>query len=190
MFARTERLLLRPGWPEDAAALARSIGEQAIVRNLATAPWPYAIEDAEEFLRGESRAGEVNLLVLRRTLRAPQLIGGAGLRRDADGGFELGYWISRRHWGLGYATEAAEAVVTMARGLGIALLRAGHFIDNPASGRVLAKLGFQPAGAIVQRYSRGRGEKAAFRPLKLSLSASAVQPGDDPSLPVAQMIAA
>ena len=40
MFARTERLLLRPGWQEDAPALARAIGEEAVVRNLATAPWP------------------------------------------------------------------------------------------------------------------------------------------------------
>src|SRR3989344_9521016 len=39
MFARTERLLLRPGWQEDAPALAKAIGEEGVVRNLATAPW-------------------------------------------------------------------------------------------------------------------------------------------------------
>ena len=41
MFARTPRLLLRPGFPEDAPALAGAIADQAIVRNLATVPWPY-----------------------------------------------------------------------------------------------------------------------------------------------------
>ena len=41
MFARTPRLLLRPGFPEDAPALVAAIADQAIVRNLATAPWPY-----------------------------------------------------------------------------------------------------------------------------------------------------
>jgi hypothetical protein len=46
MFARTRRLFLRPAWPEDAAALAATIADVAIVRNLATAPWPYSIEDA------------------------------------------------------------------------------------------------------------------------------------------------
>ena len=48
MFARTERLLLRPGWAEDAPALARAIADEAIVRNLATAPWPYGIDDARD----------------------------------------------------------------------------------------------------------------------------------------------
>src|SRR4029453_3588759 len=50
MFARTERLLLRPGWAEDAPALARAIADEQVVRNLATAPWPFALEDAEAFL--------------------------------------------------------------------------------------------------------------------------------------------
>ena len=50
MFARTERLLLRPGWAEDAPALAAAIADEMIVRNLATAPWPYGLRDAEAFL--------------------------------------------------------------------------------------------------------------------------------------------
>ncbi len=50
MFARTPRLLLRPGFPEDAPALAVAIADEAIVRNLATAPWPYRMRDAEAFL--------------------------------------------------------------------------------------------------------------------------------------------
>ena len=50
MFARTERLLLRPGWAEDAPALAAAIADEMIVRNLATAPWPYRLRDAEAFL--------------------------------------------------------------------------------------------------------------------------------------------
>ena len=53
MFARTERLLLRPGWPEDAAALAKAIGDQSVTRNLVRVPWPYSIEDAAAFLTRE-----------------------------------------------------------------------------------------------------------------------------------------
>src|SRR5262245_45443989 len=103
MFARTERLLLRPGWPEDAPALAHAIGDEAIVRNLARAPWPYGLAEAEAFLASERARGEPGLLVFRRTLGAPQLIGSAGISRHDDGSWELGYWISRPHWGLGYA---------------------------------------------------------------------------------------
>ena len=46
MFARTPRLLLRPGFPEDAPALAAAIADEQIVRHLATAPWPYRMRDA------------------------------------------------------------------------------------------------------------------------------------------------
>ncbi len=50
MFARTPRLLLRPGWSEDAPALAEAIGDPAVVGKLARAPWPYRLEDAEAFI--------------------------------------------------------------------------------------------------------------------------------------------
>jgi hypothetical protein len=46
MFARTERLLLRPGWAEDAPALRQAIADEMVVRNLAVAPWPYSLRDA------------------------------------------------------------------------------------------------------------------------------------------------
>ena len=50
MFALTPRLLLRPGWPEDAPALARAIGHEAVVMKLSRVPWPYGEADAREFL--------------------------------------------------------------------------------------------------------------------------------------------
>ena len=57
MFARTERLLLRPGWIEDAPAVHRAIADERVVRNLATAPWPYSLADAEAFLARSGRRG-------------------------------------------------------------------------------------------------------------------------------------
>jgi RimJ/RimL family protein N-acetyltransferase len=76
----------------------------------------------------------------------------------------------RRHWGRGYATEAGRALLAAARhGLRLKRLGAGHFLDNPASGRVLEKLGFKPTGKIVPHYSAGRGEAAPCRLLRLEL---------------------
>ena len=171
MFARTERLLLRPGWPEDAPALARGLGDEAIVRNLASVPWPYGLAEAEAFLASPRARNELSLLVFRRTHGAPQLIGSAGVNRHDDGSSELGYWISRRHWGLGYATEAAGAVVDIARhALRVKQIGAGHFLDNPASGRVLEKLGFRPTGEILPRHSAGRGTTALSKLYCLRLS--------------------
>lgn len=158
MFAITKRLLLRPGWIEDAPVLAKAIADKAIVTKLATAPWPYHLHDAEAFLAGARDPRYPDLLIFARTLGAPRLVGGIGLKRDAEGNAELGYWIARPYWGLGFATEAGEAVVRMAReSLKHSKLVAGHAIDNPASGRVLQKLGFRPTGRIIPRHSAGRG---------------------------------
>lgn len=152
MFAITERLLLRPGWIEDAPALAQAIADRAIVTRLAHAPWPYRLEDAEAFLGGSRDPRYPDFLIFARTRGAPRLIGGIGLRRTENAEAELGYWIARPYWGLGFATEAGRAVVNMARdSLKLPKLVAGHFTDNPASGRVLAKLGFRPTGRTIAR---------------------------------------
>lgn len=157
MFARTERLLLRPGWAEDAAPLAAAIGDEAILTKLAKAPSPYRLADAETFLGMERGEGDADFLIIARTEGAPRLVGGVGLQSDGDE-LELGYWIARPYWGLGFATEAARAVIDIARHtLRRSRIVSAHFIDNPASGRVLTKLGFKPTGDIVARMCRARG---------------------------------
>ena len=73
-------------------------------------------------------------------------------------------------WGRGYATEAGRAVVAIARhALGLKRLNAGHFIDNPASGRVLTKLGFRATGRVEPRHSRARGGEAPCAVFELDL---------------------
>ena len=152
MFAITERLLLRPGWIEDAPALTAAIADPAIVSKLQTAPWPYEQHHAEAFLGGDRDPRYPDCLLFARTLGAPRLVGGVGIKRNCEGDAELGYWIARRYWGLGFATEAGRAVVRMAReSLKLPRLVSGHFIDNPASGRVLAKLGFISTGRTAMR---------------------------------------
>lgn len=161
MFARTERLLLRPGWQEDAPALARAIGEEAVVRNLATAPWPYGENEAREFLSKPLDPAQPRFLIFARTGGAPRLVGGCGIKPDEEGRPELGYWIARPYWGLGFATEAGRQLVHIARAMNLPKLSAGHFLDNPASGAVLRKLGFRPTGKVAQRYSLARGGEAS-----------------------------
>ncbi|QNO25735.1 GNAT family N-acetyltransferase [Sphingopyxis sp. OPL5] len=161
MFARTERLLLRPGWQEDAPALAKAIGEEGVVRNLATAPWPYREEQAMEFLAKPINPAEPRFLIFNRTGGSPRLVGGCGISPAPDGTLEMGYWIARPYWGLGFATEAGRQLIRIARAMNLPRLTAGHFTDNPASGAVLRKLGFRPTGQIAQRYSLARGGEAA-----------------------------
>src|SRR5215213_2517936 len=113
MFARTPRLLLRPGFPEDAPALAAAIADQAIARNLASVPWPYRMRDAEAYLASPRDPVLPSLLVFERTAAAPQLVGACGLGRRPSGSVEMGYWTSRAHWGRGLATEACAALIDM-----------------------------------------------------------------------------
>lgn len=160
MFARTSRLLLRPGWQEDARALHAAMADESIVRNLARAPWPYRLADAEAFLAREPDPRLPLFLAFNRTQGKPLLIGGCGIGRQEDGGLELGYWIARPYWGLGFATEATRAVMQIARSTGLSGISCSHFVDNPASGRVMRKIGFRPTGDFVRRYSAGRGEEA------------------------------
>ena len=180
MFARTPRLLLRPGFPEDAPALAAAIADEGIVRNLGNAPWPYRMRDAEAFLAAPRDPVLPTLLIFERTGGAPELAGACGLGRRPSGAVELGYWVARPHWGRGFATEACAALIDIARALGLASIEGAHFLDNPASGRVLEKLGFVARGLIAPRFSCARGEEVAARLMQLSLCASA-QPIDEDS---------
>jgi RimJ/RimL family protein N-acetyltransferase len=157
MFARTTRLLLRPSWPEDAAELHQAIADEGIVRNLASAPWPYTAEEAVRFATLDHNATYPAFLLMLRTDDAPRLIGACGLG-ERNGGAELGYWIARPYWGLGFASEASRAVMHIAKAIGHKKLTAGHFTDNPASGKVLRKLGFRDTGKSEERHSKGRGE--------------------------------
>ena len=170
MFARTPRLLLRPGFPEDAPALAGAISDKAVVMNLAVVPWPYTLRDAEAFLASPRDPVLPSLLIFERTTAAPQLVGSCGLARRASGAVELGYWIGRSFWGRGYATEACRALVDIARMLGLPSLEGSHFLDNPASGRVLEKLGFEPTGLVAPRMSCARGTEVPARLMRLRLA--------------------
>ena len=77
----------------------------------------------------------------------------------------MGYWIGRPYWGQGYATEAAAGAVGWAGADAGASgwVVAGHFADNPASGRVLEKAGFLYTGVVAPQFSKARGAVAPTR---------------------------
>lgn len=164
VFHRSQRLLLRPIWPEDWQGVLAGIADEGVVRNLASAPWPYGEEDARRFTTLAIDPYFPRFLITR--AEDAEVVGCIGIDPLDDSepvpanSVELGYWVARPHWGQGYATEAGGAVLQIARTLGYAHVVASHFADNPASGRVLQKLGFEPTGRVVERHSCGRGESA------------------------------
>ena len=114
MFARTDRLLLRPGFAEDARALALALGDDRVTRNLSHLPHPYGMADAQDWLGLEHPPLLPHMLMARRTQGVPDIIGGIGFNAIADGQIEIGYWVRRDCWGLGYASEAGRAAMAMA----------------------------------------------------------------------------
>lgn len=157
MFFRSERLFLRPAWCEDVPAVHHAVAREEIVRNLATAPWPYALEDAAAFVAMERPAKLPNFLI---TLPDDGVVGSVGLGIDPETDkVQLGYWIGREWWGRGFATEATWAVLRIAHMIGHHEITASHFIDNPASGRVLNRVGFRATGEVRPGYSLARGRR-------------------------------
>lgn len=160
MFIRSERLFLRPAWPEDWEELYPLIADEGIVRNLARVPWPYGEQHARDFTARRPEPRLPGFLVTLPGAEGSKIVGSCGLY-ETEGQTELGYWIARDHWGKGYASEAARAVLCVAQAIGHRRILAGHFADNPASGRVLCKAGFRPTGEIRRTFSLGRGGAAA-----------------------------
>jgi RimJ/RimL family protein N-acetyltransferase len=145
----TERLVLRAPRPEDAKAIARLANDRRIAENTTRIPHPYRLADAEAFIAAvNASGGELAFLI---TLD-DEPIGGCGLAQLAGPAPDLGYWLGVPHWGNGYATEAARAVIDHAFGtLGYEGLQAGARCTNPASRRVLEKCAFQWTGVGLYR---------------------------------------
>ncbi len=141
----TDRLLLRRPNASDAAAIVRIVGDWEVARRLARVPHPYGPADATFFLEQVVPAEWVWAVTLK---GSDELVGAVGLtpEEDADTA-ELGYWLARDHWGQGITTEAARAVLSYGFDmLGFPYITSGYFEKNPASGRVLEKLGFVQTG--------------------------------------------
>jgi RimJ/RimL family protein N-acetyltransferase len=156
----TARLILRPFARADAPEVQRLAGAFAIADTTLLIPHPYEDGMAETWIdsHGPSLArGESVTLAI--TLGGRELMGAIGVRVDARHAHaELGYWLGTPYWGRGYATEAAEALLQYGFGtLGLHRIFAHHFVRNPASGRVLQKIGMQREGRLrehVRRWER------------------------------------
>ena len=149
---QTERLTLRVYAPSDIPALMPLIGAREVAATTLRIPHPYTESDARDFIaRTQEGLLSGSALLLAIVLRERDtLCGGVGLRIEADHRrAELGYWIGVPYWGNGYATEAAKAVLKYGFGtLELHRIFASHFADNPASARVLQKIGMRHEGRL------------------------------------------
>jgi RimJ/RimL family protein N-acetyltransferase len=154
----TERLVLRPFTLADAPSVQRLAGDMAVASTTGRIPHPYEDGLAEEWISTHQQAFEEDKeAVFAITLKADgTLIGCVGLtiNRDHERAV-LGYWIGKPYWSNGYCTEAAAEVVRYGfTELGLNRIWATHFPRNPASGRVMAKIGMTHEGCWRQHFRR------------------------------------
>jgi RimJ/RimL family protein N-acetyltransferase len=153
----TERLALRRHRRADAPAIARLLNDWDVVRWLAVVPFPYTEKDAHEWIAQTNRNwadGRDYQFVV--TLRASgTMVGHMGLRIEKEkSAGELGYWFGQAHWGAGYGSEAAAAVIDFGfRDLDLERIWATCLPDNDRSRRVLAKAGFLEEGRRMQEFA-------------------------------------
>ncbi len=159
----TERLILRPFTQADAPAVYEHVREWDVASTTLNIPHPYEPEMAESWIRSHAMlaaAGEgITLALVER--ETGTLVGSIALRLSPphDRG-ELGYWVGRPWWGRGYITEAATTLVRYGfETLGLNRIQAHHLTRNPASGRVMQKLGMTHEGRIREHVKKwGRYE--------------------------------
>jgi len=154
----TERLCLRPPVAADAEAIFRLVNDWAVVRMLSRLPFPYPKAVADEWIvrAAEELAGgrAYHLAITGKEEGRELLIGCVGLRLDAQRRVgHLGYWVGRKFWGHGVATEAA----------GLDRIESQVAADNAASAAVLRRIGFRAAGEGREPFLARGGTHAVAR---------------------------
>lgn len=159
----TRRLTLRSPTRADASRIVALADNWNIARMLSRMPHPYRPEHADRFLEACEAHDPAREQVFAIDLEDEGLVGVIGLDPHEEG-TELGYWLGQPYWGRGLVSEAVDAVLAWARkSWRRRHIVAGHYSDNPASGRVLCKAGFLYTGRIELRDSQARGEPAPTR---------------------------
>jgi RimJ/RimL family protein N-acetyltransferase len=155
---KTKRLRLRPFRLDDAAAVEELAGAYSIAAHTVNIPHPYPEGAAEEWIAGHEEAfekkGGIHFAIALK--ENDTLIGAIGLYIKKKHHFgEMGYWIGEPYWNQGYCTEAAREVVRYGfEGLDLNRIQARHMTKNPASGRVMEKIGMQREGTLRQSLFR------------------------------------
>ena len=154
----TPRLRLRPFGLTDASRVRELAGDRAIADTTLTVPHPYEDGMAETWIAThEPGFAKGELLALAMTLADDtRVIGAIGLQLElAHARGTLGYWVGRDYWGQGYCTEAARALSALGFSrLGLNKIESECLIRNPASARVLTKLGMTSEGIKRQHYQK------------------------------------
>lgn len=170
----SKRLLLRPWEDADAGTLFEYASDPQVGPMAGWAPHK-SLGESLEIIRTVFHNDTTWAIVLRET---NQVIGAMGYGPSCEcslpsreGEPTVGYWIAKPYWNSGYCTEALSLMIRIIKETtAITSLISGHFIDNPASGRVMEKCGFVPTGDECYDESLYGGASRPIRVLRLELN--------------------
>ena len=150
----TERLIIRRFMPEDANDIYEACNDYEMVKTTLGLPWPYTKQMAEGWipkLSQREKEGTSYEYAICFKDNPNKIIGCIALIdvNSVAKRAEMGYWVARKHWKKGIATEAAKAMLKFGfEKLGLHSIFARYFDINPASGRVMEKSGMTYVGTI------------------------------------------
>lgn len=152
----TERLILSKLEEKDIPFIVEYLQHRIYSDLTSNIPYPYTESDARFWLRMSKDAFENNTgYTFGIRNKEGHIIGAIGLHDREDDKAELGYWLGIPYWSKGYVTEAAKAIVDFGfNELGFHKIFATHFLHNPASGRIMEKIGMEQEAVLIQEIKK------------------------------------
>ncbi|MDP1881260.1 MAG: GNAT family N-acetyltransferase [Bradyrhizobium sp.] len=146
----TERLLLRRPTLADVKAIAALANDRRIAEMTRRLPHPYSQDHAIEFVSAMANDAGETVFLIESNFVPVGMVGVDWREPDAP---ELGYWLGVEHWGRGFGTEAARAVIDFTfEEFEVEHLISGARVANPSSRNILEKCGFQWSGVELHRF--------------------------------------
>jgi RimJ/RimL family protein N-acetyltransferase len=146
----TERLMLRRPTLADVKAIADLANDRRIAENTRRLPHPYSQDHAVEFVRAIAGEARETVFLIENNHTPTGVVGIDWREPEAP---ELGYWLGVEHWGQGFGTEAARAVIDFTfEEFEVEHLMSGARVANPSSRNILEKCGFQWSGVELHRF--------------------------------------
>lgn len=170
---QTDKIILRPWYETDAEALYKYASDPDVG---ARAGWPphKSVEESREVIRTVFNTPTTWAIVLKETNEA---IGAMGYMPECElnlpareGEPLVGYWVGKPYWNKGICTDALRLMLDhIRRETNYTSLISSHYVDNPASGRVMEKCGFLPTGGTVVDATLFAGREHLLRVMRLEI---------------------
>jgi RimJ/RimL family protein N-acetyltransferase len=156
----TERLIIRRFTLEDANSVYECCNDYEVIKTTLGLPWPYTKKIAESWISKLSEREEIGTsyeFAICFKENPNKVIGCISLMDINNNAkrAEMGYWVGRKYWKQGIATEAAKFMINYGfEFLGLNSIIARYFDINPASGKVMQKCGMKFVGIIREHEFR------------------------------------